>query len=249
MAQAVRTRTGEVRPIRSAPPAKSPFLVGFYRSAVGKKYVMAITGIMFMGYVLVHMIGNLKMYYGPVQFDEYAEWLKTIGYPLLPKSGFLWIARAGLIVALVLHLHAAWSLTVVNRRARPVKYQAPRHYVAANFASRTMRWTGIIVLLFLLYHLADLTLGWANPDYISGAVYHNVVASFERVPVAIFYILGNLALGVHLFHGGWSIFQSLGFNNPRFNSWRRWFAAAFAALITIVNITFPIAVLTGIVGD
>jgi succinate dehydrogenase / fumarate reductase cytochrome b subunit len=248
MAQAVRAPSGQAAPIRPAPPAKSPWFVGFYRSALGKKYVMAVTGIIFMFYVLMHMIGNLKMYIGQEEFDEYAEFLRHILYPILPESGFLWIFRIVLLVALLFHLHASWSLTVLNRRARPMRYQAPRHYVAANLASRTMRWTGIIVLIFLLFHLADLTFGWANPDFESGDVYDNVVASFERVPVAALYIVGNLALGVHLFHGAWSIFQSLGVNNPRFNAWRRWFAVAFTVVVVAGNLTFPIAVLAGVVG-
>ena len=248
MAQAVRSRAGSGQPIRSAPPSKAPFFVGFYRSAIGKKYVMAITGIVFMLYVFMHMFGNLKMYMGPGQFDHYAEYLRQILYPILPIGGFLWIFRAVLIVCLILHVHAAWSLTVLNHKARPTKYQAPRTYVAASFASRTMRWTGIIVLAFLFFHLGDLTWGWFNPDYVYGHVYNNVVTSFERVPVAILYIVGNLALGVHLYHGAWSIFQSLGWNNPRFNVWRRWFAMAFTAVVVVGNISFPIAVQAGIVS-
>jgi succinate dehydrogenase / fumarate reductase cytochrome b subunit len=226
----------------------SPWFVDLYRSSLGKKYVMAITGIMWMGYVAAHMWGNLKMYQGPEQLDSYAEWLKTIGYPLLPKSGFLWIARSGLIVGLLLHIHAAWSLTVMNRKARPVGYQAPRDYIAANWASRTMRWTGPIVLLFILWHLADITLGWVNPDFVKGNVYDNVVASFKVIPTSIFYIVANLALGFHLFHGAWSLFQSMGWNNPRFNKWRKYFAYAFAGIVTVGNVSFPIAVMTGIVG-
>jgi succinate dehydrogenase / fumarate reductase cytochrome b subunit len=254
MAQAVQPRSGS--PARSAPaptkPAskrKGPFLVELYRSALGKKYVMAVTGIVFMLYVLLHMVGNLKMFFGPEDFNEYAEFLREILYPILHHGGFLWLFRLLLIVSLVLHVHAAYALTVMNRRARPTKYHSPRHYVAANFASRTMRWTGVIVLLFLAWHLADLTWGWVNPDFVYGDVYHNVVESFERVPVAIFYILANLALGLHLYHGGWSIFQSLGFNNPRFNPWRRWFAIAFTAVIVIGNVSFPIAVLAGVVSE
>lgn len=248
MAQAVRSSAGSGQPIRPAPPAKAPFFVGFYRSAIGKKYVMAVTGIIFMLYVLLHMVGNLKMYFGPADFNHYAEFLREILYPILPKSGFLWGFRALLIASLVLHLHAAWSLTVLNHKARPTKYQAPRTYVAANFASRSMRWTGIIVLIFVAFHLADLTWGWANPDFHYGDPYYNVATSLERVPVALLYIVGNLALGVHLFHGAWSIFQSLGWNNPRFNAWRRWFAAAFTAVIVIGNVSFPIAVLAGVVS-
>ena len=136
----------------------------------------------------------------------------------------------------------------MNRRARPVKYQSHRDYVAANFASRTMRWTGIIVLLFLAFHLADLTWGCANPDFIRGDVYRNLVESLSRVPVAILYIVTNIALGIHLFHGVWSLFQSIGSNGPRFNAWRRGLAAAFATVIVVGNCSFPIAVMAGVVS-
>lgn len=227
---------------------KAPFPVEFYRSALGKKYIMAITGIMLMGFVFAHMVGNLKMYLGPEEYDHYAEFLRELLVPILPEGVVLWMMRIGLIVAFGLHISSAYSLTRMNQRAREVKYQSPRDYIAANFASRTMRMTGIIVALFLFWHLADLTWGWANPDFVYGDVYDNVVASLSRVPVAILYIVANLALGVHLFHGGWSLFQSMGWNNPRFNAWRRNFAAAFAAIIVIGNCSFPIAVQLGIVG-
>jgi succinate dehydrogenase / fumarate reductase cytochrome b subunit len=136
----------------------------------------------------------------------------------------------------------------MNRAARPVKYQSKRDYVAADFAARTMRWTGVIVGLFLLFHLADLTWGFANPDFVRGDVYENLVASFQRVPVAVIYIAANLALALHIYHGAWSMFQSLGLNNPRFNDARRWFAGGFATVIAIGNISFPVMVLAGVVS-
>ncbi|MGI8574922.1 MAG: succinate dehydrogenase cytochrome b subunit [Egibacteraceae bacterium] len=227
---------------------RSNWLLELYRSALGKKYVMAVTGVIFMGYVVAHMIGNLKLYLGASPLNEYAEWLRDIAYPALPHSGFLWLFRIVLLAALVLHLHAAWALSRMNRRARPKRYQSHRDYVAADFAARTMRWSGIIVGLFIAFHLLDLTWGYANPDFEVGNVYHNIVASFQRWPVALFYILANLALGLHLYHGAWSLFQSLGLNSRRFNQWRRWFAVAFAAVVTLGNISFPLAVMTGVVA-
>ena len=187
---------------------------------------MAITGLIGIGFVVVHMIGNLKVYLGIVRrrgydIDVYGEFLRELLVPLLPRTYALWVLRLVLIGALILHLHAAYTLTIINRRARPVGYQSERDYVVANFASRTMRWTGIIVLLFLFFHLADLTWGWFNPDFVRGAVYRNLDASLSRIPVAILYIVANIALGIHLFHGTWSLFQSMGWNNPRFNPWRR----------------------------
>ncbi len=241
------TRTGSRRALPPAPRNRN-WLLDFYSSGVGKKYVMAITGIMLMGYVLAHMVGNLKLYLGPEAINTYGEWLRELGEPAFPRTVLLWLMRTALIAAFFFHIHAAYSLTRMNRAARPVGYASRRDYVAANFASRTMRWTGIIILLFVVFHLMDLTWGNANPDFVKGDVYANMVASFQRVPVAIIYVIANLALGLHLYHGTWSLFQSMGWNNRRFNHWRRYFAVAFALLITVGNVTFPIAVVTGIVS-
>ena len=247
MAQAVSTR-GPVSGTASAGKKRRKlFLLDLYGTAVGKKYVMAITGIALMGYVFAHMIGNLKMYLGAEDINHYGEFLRQLLVPIAPRTVVLWILRVSLIGAAVLHVHAAYSLTILNRQARSVKYQSERDYQVANFASRTMRWTGIIVLLFLFWHLADFTWGWVNPGFQRGDVYRNVDASLSRVPVAILYIVANIALGVHLFHGAWSLFQSMGWNNPRFNRWRRGFAIGFATLIVVGNVSFPIAVLAGIV--
>ena len=231
---------------------KRPFLLDLYSTAVGKKYVMAISGIAMMGFVLFHMIGNLKMYMGATALNHYAEFLKELLYPIAPKGVVLWILRGGLITMLFLHLHAAWSLTRLNRFARAVKYQGPRDYQVAKFASRTMRWTGIIVLSYLIWHILDLTLGVVNTtgtngEFVKGEVYQNVLNSLNRPVVAAFYVIANILLGIHLFHGAWSIFQSLGWNNPRFNNWRRGFATAFATIVVVGNVSFPIAVIAGIV--
>jgi succinate dehydrogenase / fumarate reductase cytochrome b subunit len=222
-------------------------LLNFWRSAVGKKWVMALSGIALLGFVFAHMVGNLKVYLGAGHLNEYAEWLRTFGEPVLPRTVLLWGLRIGLIGAFVLHIVAAYQLTRMNQKSRS-GYQAPRDYVAANFASRTMRWTGVIVALFLIFHLADLTWGSANPDFVRGDVYDNLFASFERVPVAIFYIVANLALAFHIFHGAWSMFQSLGWNNPRFNIYRRYFAAAFALVIGVGNVSMPLLIVTGVVS-
>jgi succinate dehydrogenase / fumarate reductase cytochrome b subunit len=215
-----------------------------YSTAVGKKYVMAISGIVLMLFVLAHMVGNLKMYFGAAALDSYSHWLRELGEPALPRQAMLWGLRIVLLVAVIAHIVAAYQLTMINRRARPEAYRSKRDYVAADFASRTMRWTGVIVGLFVIFHLLDLTWGTANPDFVEGDPYHNVVASFERVPVALVYVIANLALGVHLFHGAWSLFQSMGWVRP----WRREFATAFAAVIVIGNVSFPLAVLFGVVN-
>jgi succinate dehydrogenase / fumarate reductase cytochrome b subunit len=237
-----------VTPVNRRPKRQMPWPLNLYQTAVGKKWVMAITGVIGMGFIALHMFGNLKIYLGAAELDHYAVGLREIAYPILPKENALWLMRGVLSVALVLHVHSAFSLWAMNRRARPMGYQSKRDYIAANWASRTMKWTGPIILLFLAFHLSDLTWGFANPDFEQGAVYNNVVASFERVPVSVLYIVANLALGVHLYHGAWSLFQSLGVNNPSINWLRRGFAALFTAVIVGGNISFPIAVLTGIVG-
>ncbi len=221
--------------------------VHFYRSSIGKKWVMAVSGIVLLLYVLLHMVGNLKVYLGRNEVNHYAEWLRTMLTPALPRTVALWILRTMLITAFFGHIVSAYQLTRMNQRARPVKYQSPRDYVAANFASRTMRWTGVIVGLFVIFHLLDLTWGTANPHFVRGDVYDNLKRSFQRPVVAGVYIAANIALAIHIFHGAWSMFQSLGWNNPRFNPWRRHFATAFAVLIGVGNVSFPVMVLAGVI--
>ena len=231
-------------------PARSsrrPFLVELYRSALGKKYVMAITGLIFMGYVLAHMLGNLKLYQGADEFNTYADFLRRLLYPIMPESATLNLMRVVLVVALVLHVVAAAQLTAMNRKARPESYRSKRDYVAADFAARTMRWTGVIVLLFVAYHLADFTWGWVNPAAEGASIYEKVVASFQVPAISAFYLVANLALGVHLYHGVWSLFQSMGWVNRRFNHWRRMLAVGFTVVVIGGNLSFPIAVLTGII--
>lgn len=254
MAQVIQSR-GPVTGTAAAPKKRHKlFVLDFYSTAVGKKYVMAITGIMLLGFVLVHMVGNLKMYLGEEEFNHYAEFLRELLVPILPRTVLLWLLRLGLLAAAVLHVHAAVSLTRLNRQARSVKYQSPRDYQIANFASRSMRYTGVIVLLFVVWHLADLTWGWWNATggegtFVRGEAYQNVDRSLSRVPVALLYIVANIALGTHLYHGVWSLFQSMGWNHPKFTAWRRYIAIAFATLIVVGNVSFPIAVLAGIVGE
>jgi len=230
-----------------APRPQGHFLVRFWRSAVGKKWLMAVSGIILLGYVFAHMVGNLKVFLGKEHINVYGEWLRTLGEPALPRTVVLWGMRVALIGAFFVHIVAAYQLTRMNHRARPTKYQSKRDYVAANFASRTMRWTGVIIALFVIFHLADLTWGSANPHFVRGDPYDNLFNSFDRVPVAIIYIVAMLALGFHIFHGAWSMFQSLGLNNPRWNIWRRYFAVGFAVLITVGNISMPLLITTGVV--
>jgi len=214
-----------------------------YSTYVGKKYAMAVSGIVLMLYVLGHMIGNLKIYLGAADLDAYADWLRTVGEPALPRATLLWIVRLALIAAFAIHIHSAYALTRANQKAR-VPYASQREWIAADFASRTMRWTGVIVGLFVIFHLLDLTWGPANPDFHHGDPYHNVIESFQRVPVALVYVVANVALAIHLYHGAWSLTQSMGWEF----SYRRRLAIAYAVVIGVGNVSFPLAVMTGIVG-
>ena len=236
-------------PLVNGPATRKRFWpLEFYRSAVGKKWVMAISGLIGLTFVFGHMFGNLKVYLGAEDMNHYGEFLREIAVPLLPRTWVLWIARFGLIAALLVHVHAAWSLTRMNHRARPTRYAGGRDYIAADFASRTMRYTGVIVLAFIGFHLLDLTGGQLNPAFVRGDPYNNLVSTFDGRPlVTAFYVIANLALGVHIFHGAWSMFQSIGANNPRFNPWRRRFAQGFTAILVVGNLSFPILISTGVV--
>ncbi len=227
------------------------WIVEFYRSSIGRKVVMAVSGLALFGFVLIHMVGNLKVYLGPEAFNHYAEGLRTIGDPLFGYGQLLWIARIGLLLAVVVHIHAAWKTTQVSRAARPAGYQL-RRSVQQTYAERTMRWGGVIVLLFILYHLAHFTFGpdWAHPDFVPGDPYHNFVVGFQVWWVSAFYIVAQLCLGLHLKHGLWSLFQSLGITPDQdsgHGDWRRTFATSFALVIVLGNISFPLAVLAGVV--
>jgi succinate dehydrogenase / fumarate reductase cytochrome b subunit len=213
---------------------------------VGKKAVMAVSGIILFGFVLGHMAGNLKLYAGPRVLNAYAAFLRSVGTPAVPPSGLLWLARSILLVAVVLHMWAAWQVTRFSRAARPQAYSR-RDVVQATYAARTMRWGGVIILLFVVYHLLDLTFGKLNPSFREGDVYHNVVASFSVWWVAAFYAVAQVALGLHLYHGLWSLFQSLGWSHPRYDRWRRGFATTFAWVVTLGNLSFPLAVLSGLI--
>jgi succinate dehydrogenase cytochrome b subunit len=207
---------------------------------------MAVTGIILFGFVLIHMIGNLHLYEGRQYINDYGRFLRQVGAPAIPPNGALWIARLVLLTAVVLHMWAAWQVTMLSRAARPRSY-AQRQIVHTSYASRTMRWGGIIIALFVVYHLLHFTTGTLHPSFVEGDVYHNMVTGFRVWWVSLFYIVAQVALGFHLYHGLWSMFQSLGWNHPRFNLWRNTFAHTFAWIITLGNISFPVAVLTGLV--
>ena len=244
MMRAMTAAAPATHSVRSQP--RVHWLADLYRSAIGKKAVMAVTGAFLFGWIFAHMVGNLKVYLGPEHFNEYAKWLRTMGAPAIPNDTLLWIVRALLLVAVWLHIQAATQLTLMNRAARPVAY-AEHDYVAGTYAARTMRWGGVIILIFVIYHLLHLTFGTVHPNFIKDDPYHNFVTGFQVWWVSAFYVVANLALGLHLYHGLWSMFNSLGLNHPAFNPWKRTFATAFALIITAANVSFPIAVLVGLV--
>ena len=215
--------------------------MAFLSSTIGRKVVMAVTGLLLVGFVCIHMIGNLLLYQGPEAINEYGRFLREF----LHGWG-LWIARGTLLAAVVLHIWSAWMLTLKNRAARPVGY---RQWKAkkSTYASRTMRWGGVILLAFIVYHLLHFTIGSVHPDFIEGDVYHNVVVGFRVWPVAAFYVIAMLLLGLHLRHGIWSMFQSLGVSHPRYLALAQVAAAVISTIVVIGNVSFPLSVLFGLV--
>jgi succinate dehydrogenase / fumarate reductase cytochrome b subunit len=219
-------------------------LFSLYDSTVGKKITMAASGIVLVGFVVVHMIGNLKVYQGRDAFNHYAEGLRVFGAPFFAQGQLLWIARLILLAAVGVHILAAIQLTLRSRAARAHRYSRFDALVFSQ-ASRTMFWGGLILAGFVVYHLLHFTLGNAHPDFIPGDAYHNLVVGFSMWPVSLAYIAAMIPLGLHLYHGTWSVFQTLGANNPRYNRYRRPLAGGLALAVVLGNISFPLAVLAG----
>ena len=209
---------------------------------------MAVTGIILVLFLIAHMLGNLKIFVGPASFDQYAHWLREIGAPVLPGTWYLWIQRVVLTIALVAHIWAATALAVRARSARPVRY-AHRLKVQGSYAARTMRWGGVIILLFVVYHLLDLTTGDLNPVGDPRRPYASVAADFapERWYVTLVYVLGIVALGFHLRHGMFSALRSLGQQTPRGERRARAAALGFAVALCAGFLVVPFAVIAGLV--
>lgn len=215
----------------------------FLGSSIGKKMLMAVTGLILFLFVIEHLIGNLLVYAGPKWLDAYGAALKV--QALTPV---LWGARIVLLLCVGVHMWAALMTTLTSWNARPQKYGETQR-LEADWASLTMRWGGLLILLFVIWHLMDLTLGNVTPGFEEGRVYHNVVTTFSRPGVAVFYILAMAFLGLHLYHGIWSGLQTLGLNHPKYNALRKGAAVVFALLIALGNISIPISVMTGFVKD
>jgi succinate dehydrogenase / fumarate reductase, cytochrome b subunit len=211
----------------------------FWDSTNGKKAIMAVSGSILFLFVLGHMLGNLQVFEGPDQFNRYAVLLRT-----LPEA--LWGVRIVLLVMVALHIITSVQLALRKKQARPVGY-VKRENTVSSYASRTMYWSGPILLAFIIYHILDLTLGKANPHFVEGDVYQNVIASFSNPIVSLWYIFSMVLLALHLRHGAWSMFQSLGIANPRHNDFLKKAAIVFAIVIFIGFTAVPVGVLTGLV--
>jgi succinate dehydrogenase / fumarate reductase cytochrome b subunit len=216
-------------------------------STVGKKIVMALSGIVLIAFVLGHMLGNLKVYQGRESFNHYAEGLRTFGAPFLGYGQALWLVRIILLGAVLVHILAAAQLTLRSRKARPIGYRRYDGDMVFSYASRTMVWGGVVILAFVIYHLMHLTFGNAHPRFLPGDAYHNFVSGFQSWPVSLAYIAAMIPLGFHLYHGFWSMLQTLGAERHWFGRSRRRTAAALALVIVAGNVSFPLAVLAGMV--
>jgi len=219
--------------------------VRFYEAAAGKKVVMAVTGVILFGYVLAHMLGNLQILTGsPEMINNYAHLLHS-------HEGFLWVARSVLLLAVVLHIVASIQLWALNNKARPVAY-VRKADVPTSYAARTMKWSGPIIAAFVIFHVLHLTTGDIVPLQVAPAespdAYDNVIIGFQQHWwITMFYIIAVLLLSMHLYHGLWSMFQSLGISHPRYTPGLKRFAALFAIVVAIGYITIPVAALTHLI--
>ncbi len=213
-----------------------------FDSTIGKKAIMALTGLVLFGFLVGHMLGNLQIYLGPDKLNGYAEKLQSLG-------GLLWVVRSVLAGSLILHMWMVVELYARSLAARPVGYRVQKT-VATTYAAKTMWLSGVIILLFVVYHIAHFTFpGIAMGDYTHehGQVYLNVVNGFRVQWVSALYIVAQILLGMHLFHGVWSLLQTLGLNHPRYNERARGIAKLIAMVIVIGNISIPVAVVAGLI--
>jgi succinate dehydrogenase / fumarate reductase cytochrome b subunit len=213
----------------------------FWQTTLGKKAVMAVTGFILFGFLVGHLLGNLQIFLPPEKINHYAELLHS-------APALLWGARITLLASVTLHIWASLQLWKLQLDARPVKYFRKEN-LTSSYASRTMMLSGPIIAAFVIFHLLQFTFGAvAVPGYDVHDVYHNVVAGFSIWWVSAFYIVAMILLCFHLYHGLWSMFQSLGFSHPKYTPWLKRFAAVFAYIILLGNISIPVAILAGFVG-
>jgi succinate dehydrogenase / fumarate reductase cytochrome b subunit len=217
-----------------------------YHTTIGKKVVMAVTGFILYGYVMVHMLGNLKVFQGPEKLNAYGVFLRTAGGPVFADEQVLWLVRIILLVSLVAHIVAAVQLTRLDWESRPVGYAMRKNQVYG-YAAPTMRWGGVGIALFVVYHILHFTTGQAHPSYVHGDIYRNVVVGFQSPIASLVYIAAMIAVGLHLYHGVWSMFQTLGLNNTNNKRLLRGFATLSAVALVVGNVSIPVAVMLGLV--
>jgi succinate dehydrogenase cytochrome b subunit len=210
----------------------------FYESTIGKKAIMAVTGLILFGFLIAHMLGNLQIFLGAEVMDHYAETLH--GNP-----GLLWTVRIVLLVSVLLHIWASVQLSMIKKEARPSAY-VKRANVSSSWASRSMMLSGPVVAAFVIFHLLHLTTGTIHPQFVPLHAYENLVTGF-LIPFAVAYVVVMVLIGFHLSHGIWSLFQSLGFSHPRYTPLIKKFAAIFSWVLVAGFISVPLAVLTGLV--
>lgn len=223
-----------------------PHAYRMWSSSVGKKIMMAVTGLILYGFVLGHMVGNLKVYQGREAFNHYAEGLRSFGAPFFGHGQLLWIIRIVLLISLIIHIVAVLQLTRQSKAARKHSYKK-FDGLEFSYASRTMLWGGLLLLAYIVYHLLHLTLGTVHPNFIPGDAYNNFVVGFQQWPASVAYIVAMIPLALHMYHGFWSMLQTLGANNPKYNRLRRPIALTLALAVAVLNIMFPVSVLLGIV--
>ncbi|MFF2650122.1 succinate dehydrogenase [Streptomyces sp. NPDC058045] len=217
---------------------------GIWRSTLGKKTVMAVSGLVMLLYLVAHMFGNLKIFFGPGQFDGYAHWLRTLGEPVLHYEWTLWLIRAVLVLAVVAHATTAYQLSRLDLRARPSRYvhRRPR----SSYATRTMRWGGVILGLFTVWHLLDLTTGTVHSGgFQPGHPYQNVLDTFSTWYGDTIYLVAMLALGLHIRHGFWSAAQTLGAGSRTRDRALKTLANTVALVLTLGFVAVPVGVMTG----
>ncbi|MFD4029381.1 succinate dehydrogenase [Streptomyces sp. NPDC058637] len=216
-------------------------------SSVGKKTIMAVSGLIMLGYLVVHMLGNLKIFFGSDEFNHYAHWLRTLGEPFLHYEWALWIVRLVLVAAVVLHAVSAYQLSRRDIRARPNAYVHRK--ARSSYATRTMRWGGIILALFIVWHILDLTTGAVHTGgFQSGHPYQNVLDTFSTWYGNVIYIVAVLAMGLHVQHGFWSAAQTLGVGNATRDRVLKTLANGLAVVLTVGFVSVPVAVMTGVVN-
>ena len=211
----------------------------FYESTIGKKAVMALTGLVLFGFLIAHMLGNLQIFLGPAVMNHYAETLH--GNPAV-----LWTVRTVLLISVVLHIWSSVQLSLIKKEARPIAYVKYKP-VQSSWASRTMMLSGPIIAAFVVFHLLHLTTGTIHPQFVPLHAYENLVNGFLVVPFALVYIAVMVFIGFHLSHGAWSMFQSVGFSHPRYTPVIRRLAAVVAWVLIAGFISLPVAVLAGLV--